>query len=350
VKTARTEVPVREHKSVVVLCHVALDERNGGGMRTLLSYLSQLPDAAIHSVHFGDTANSGRHGLPVVSYMQLARRRFPMSIRGYISSLRQLQASLPNDPHFVLFPNTKDDVQLCLAATCVSGRTCVWLMDDFISTMYPTAPVRRHAFRAVFRQMYRRAGRRIAISTPMAREYAVRYGKQSDLVLGKRWHKGEIRGEPVRTRPVTMTDPLRVVWVGKYLPYYHEPIATFGRVLRANPDLPVVLDLYGQEPPFDGVVVPGRLEYRGPFNDATILTTLRAYDTALLTYSFDTHTRGFMRLSFPGKLTDYVSAGLPVLTVSPRDISVCDDIQNRIIGPCVFSPTRASCSARSARC
>ena len=46
-----------------------------------------------------------------------------------------------------------------------------------------------------------------------------------------------------------------------------------------------------------------------------------------------------MRYSFPGKLTDYVSAGLPVITVSPRDITVCDDIVRRNIGPCVFDPT-----------
>ena len=71
----------------------------------------------------------------------------------------------------------------------------------------------------------------------------------------------------------------------------------------------------------------------------------------MLTYSFDPYTRAFMRYSFPGKLTDYVSVGLPVLTVSPRDASACDDVLENDVGPCVFSlePDTLEAGLRAAR-
>ena len=324
---------------MVVLCHVALDERNGGGMRTLLSYLSRLGAREFHSVHFGDTAESGIHGLGRVGYLRVDKRPFPQSLTSYARILRKLRREIGEDATFLLLPNTKDDVQLCLAATFVSARTCVWVMDDFVTTLFPNDPRRRLIARYLFRRMYLRAGSRIAISEPMRREYARRYGKAAELVLGKRWLRADLLAGARREQPVEKAYPLRIVWVGKYQPYYDEPLGTLSKLLRARPDLPVLLDLYGQVSPPPDLLVSGRLEYRGPFADARLLATLRAYDYGLLTYSFDARTREFMRYSFPGKLTDYVSAGLPVITISPRDITVCDDIVRRNIGPCVFDPT-----------
>ena len=140
--------------------------------------------------------------------------------------------------------------------------------------------------------------------------------------------------------------PLRIVWVGKYQIYYHEPIAALSELLRRHSALPIQLDLYGQVAPPPDVLVPGRVEYRGGFEDETLLETLREYDFGLLTYSFDAHTRAFMRYSFPGKLTDYVSVGLPVITISPLDISVCDDLLAHAVGPCAFSLSEPSCGNR----
>jgi hypothetical protein len=135
---------------------------------------------------------------------------------------------------------------------------------------------------------------------------------------------------------------LRIVWVGKYQLYYHEPIARLSEVLRIYPGLPVTIDLYGQVPPDASVEVPGRVVYRGPFEDAALLAILRQYDFGLLTYSFDELTRAFMRYSFPGKLIDYLSVGLPVITISPRGISVCDDIVRHDIGPSAFTCDRTA--------
>ena len=324
---------------VVVLCHVALDERNGGGMRTLLGYLSRLGKRVFHSVHFGDTEESGCSGLGRVRYLRVNKLPFPRSLTGYAGILRTLRREIGEDALFVLFPNTKDDVQLCLAATFVSARTCVWVMDDFVSILFPDNARRRMVVRHLFRKMYLRAGRCIAVSEPMRREYTHRYGRTADLVLGKRWPRAHLMGGSPREHPVSTANPLRIVWVGKYQPYYHEPIVALSKLLRGRPDIPAVLDLYGQISPPGDVLAPGRVEYRGAFADSGLLATLRAYDYAFLTYSFDTYTREFMRYSFPGKLTDYVSAGLPVITVSPRDISVCDDVVRRDIGPCVFDPS-----------
>ena len=156
-------------------------------------------------------------------------------------------------------------------------------------------------------------------------------------MLGKRWHSSDLHAAPLRMTPVSFAAPLRLVWVGKYQPYYHEPVLALSELLRTDPRIPVRLDLYGQVRPPPDVLVPDRVDYRGSFEDKDLLDTLRKYDFGLLTYSFDPHTREFMRYSFPGKLTDYVLAGLPVLTISPRDISVCDDLVRRDVGPCVFS-------------
>jgi len=49
-------------------------------MRTLLRYLSQLPDTAYVSVHFGDTQDAGPHGLGSVKYVRLDKRPFPKSL------------------------------------------------------------------------------------------------------------------------------------------------------------------------------------------------------------------------------------------------------------------------------
>jgi hypothetical protein len=256
--------------------------------------------------------------------------------------LRRIRNALNAEPVFVIFPNTKDDVILGVAATWVARRNCVWLMDDFITTY---ARRRKHwgaILDVLFGLLYRRAARRITVSNPMAREYERRYGKPVDLVLGKRWLVESIRAASSRQEPVSATAPLRVVWVGKYQPYYGEPIVALSRLLRAHPDLPVIIDLWGQTPPEAGVEIMGRITYRGSFDDGELLDILRGYDFGLLTYSFDEATRTFMRYSLPGKLIDYVSAGLPVITISPREISVCDEIREREIGPCVFSADPAS--------
>ena len=330
-------VAQRRDAPIVVLCHVALDERNGGGLRTLLLYLAQLEGRSFVSVHFGDTPDTGRHGLRAVTYRLLERKSFPTSVTEYARALRGVKREFGDDAFFLLFPNTKDDLQLCFAATLLSRRTCVWLMDDFIRTVFPGHPFRRRLLERLFALTYRRAGSRIAISTPMRREYGRRYGRDAKLVLGKRWCRAEVRAAPRRQTPVSGAAPLRLVWIGKYQPYYHEPVLALSGLLRADPRIPVRLDLYGQVRPPPEVLVPDRVAYRGSFEDKDLLETLRKYDFGLLTYSFDPHTRAFMRYSFPGKLTDYVSAGLPVLTISPRDISVCDDLVRRDVGPHVYS-------------
>ena len=327
---------------VVVFCHVALDERNGGGMRTLIDYLGHLDYSSVLSVHFGDTPDTGQHGLRDVRYFQIAKQRFPLSLLNYYFAARKAVQTSGLEPTCILFPNTWDDVLLGLVATFAGTRTCVWLMDDFISTLTRVRSIRSALIGASFSMLYRRAARRIAVWAPMAREYQERYGKRADLLLGRRWPRGELRAVAPRTSSISAAHPLRLVWVGKYQPYYHEPIADLSAILREHPELPVTVDLYGQSPPARGIGLSGRVSYRGTFEDSTLLYLLRGYDYGLLTYSFDEHTRTFMRYSFPGKLIDYISAGLPVITISPRDLSVCADVEGRDIGPCLFSRDSAA--------
>jgi hypothetical protein len=334
--------PVSDHAvtpraPVVVFCHVALDERNGGGMRTLIGYLGHLDYSSVLSVHFGDTPDTNQHGLREVRYLRIAKHRFPLSLLNYYLAARKAVRSAGAEPTCILFPNTWDDMLLGLVATFTGTRTCLWLMDDFISTLTQVRSIRSALMSVLFRQLYRRAARRVAVWTPMAREYQKRYGKGVDLLLGKRWPRGQLCTGAPRTSNISATDPLRLVWVGKYQPYYHQPIADLSAILREHPELPVTVDLYGQSPPERGVELPSRVAYRGPFDDSTLLHLLREYDYGLLTYSFDEHTRTFMRYSFPGKLIDYISAGLPVITISPPDVSICADVNGRDIGPCVFS-------------
>jgi hypothetical protein len=322
---------------IVVFSHVALDERNGGGMRTLIDYLGQAKYGPVISVHFGDTTYEGQHGLRDVRYLPISKRRFPLSLLSYYAAARKAIRATVGKPTFILLANTWDDMLLGLSATFAGTRTCIWLMDDFISTLTQPRSFRGAIFGALFKMLYRRTARRIAVSAAMAREYQIRYGKQADLLLGKRWPRNQMHAVPDSRLSISVARPLRFVWVGKYQNYYHEPISVLSTILREHPELPVTLDLYGQYPPDRGVELPGRVSYRGTFEDSTLLDLLRGYDYGLLTYSFDEHTRRFMRYSFPGKLIDYISAGLPVITISPRDVSICLDVEARNIGPCVFS-------------
>ena len=125
------------HRAPRPAAAVVLHERNGGGMRTLLAYLSQLGAREFHSVHFGDTTESGVHGLGRVGYLRVDKLPFPQSLTSYARILRKLRREIGEDASFLLLPNTKDDVQLCLAATFVSARTRVWVMDDFVTTLFP---------------------------------------------------------------------------------------------------------------------------------------------------------------------------------------------------------------------
>ena len=134
----------------------------------------------------------------------------------------------------------------------------MWLMDDFVSAAFPADRLRRLLLKRLWAHVPREdAQRRIAVSAPMQREYARRYGRRADLVLGKRWRLADLHPGPRRARPVGQDAPLRIVWVGKYQSYYHEPVAALSSLIRAKLHvLPMCIDLYGQVPPPPDVLIP----------------------------------------------------------------------------------------------
>jgi hypothetical protein len=175
----------------------------------------------------------------------------------------------------------------------------------------------------------------------MAAEYLARYGKPADMVLGKRWSASEL--DVAQPKSIgTVRSCTRLIWAGKYLRYYSEPLVMASRVLRDDPNLAVSIDIYGQDAPGDRIVVPGRLEYRGPFRDQDLARILREYDFGLLTYSFDANTQGYMRLSFPTKLVDYLSCALPVLAIAPERLWITREVRDRGVGLVLTSADEAA--------
>ena len=170
---------------------------------------------------------------------------FPRSLTGYAGILRALRREVGEDALFVLFPNTKDDVQLCLAATFVSARTCVWVMDDFVSMLFPDNARRGMVVRHLFRKMYLRAGRCIAVSRTDASRIRPPLRQNSRPRAGKALAPRSPNGWFPQRAPSEYRQPApnRLGSASHYQPYYHEPIVALSKLLRGRPNIPAVLDL-----------------------------------------------------------------------------------------------------------
>jgi hypothetical protein len=319
-------------RDLIVVCGVAIDERNGGGMRVVIDHLEALPETTqIISLHLGEGLHEGLHSLRSVRYVPLQRGRgLSMLPRLILNTRRALNAFSPNTARVLCLPNSSADVVMSWAATTTHLPVDVWFMDDFLGARRDPLGAKQILLNWFYAQLYKCCDRRIVIGAAMRDEYARRYGAPAELVLGKAWKHADIERAYACRRRRAAPDrdaPLQLVWIGTYLPYYKEPLCALARILRARPELPITLDLYGLYPPGLEALVSNKIRYRGPFRDSELPELLAHYDYGLVCYSGDPYTVNFMRLSFPGKLVDYICAGLAVAAVVPSQIEFRKELE-----------------------
>jgi hypothetical protein len=318
--------------TLVIVCGAQVDERNGAGLRVLIDYLRELPrKTAVVSLHSGEGVYEGQHAVPNLRYYAVSPAKTAAGTpRLIIEARRAVSAIARGRTRLLCLPSSSSDIVLCCAALTSGHPADVWFMDDFLSASTSRFFPKKAALQWCYRQLYRRASRRIVIGEAMRLEYARRYGRSAETVLGKAWPRAamelarSLRRERGRVDPEA---PVRLIWPGTYLPYYREPIRQLARILRARPELPIFLDLFGMFPPETGIADGRKIRYRGSFRDDELPKLLAGYDYGLLCYSSDAATMNFMRWSFPGKLADYVCAGLPVAGIVPKDIHLCGELE-----------------------
>lgn len=308
----------------ILVSEVALDEKNGAGMRAILPYLKLLPRASLSSLYLFLGA---AHKTEKIKYVSVPywKKRGLENLSIFLSTFFQIRKHSDQDTHFLIVPNTIRDVLMGIACLRRSPFTTLWIMDDFIPTYITEGRVIRKLYHLCFAYLYRSVQRRVVVSTAMGQAYLQRYGVPADFVLGRTLP--EVLSLP--SSPDPQPKNLRFVYVGSFLDHYFGP---FKHLKKLALELDFEIDLYGMNPPPEKWLQPGKISYRGTVPTARLLSLLQSYHYGLITYSFDPHTELLMSLSFPSKLIDYLGATLPVLTICPPTLSFTSSFQNKKVG------------------
>jgi len=123
-------------------------------------------------------------------------------------------------------------------------------------------------------------------------------------------------------RTTTGRDAIKIVYTGAV---YHVNYASFRLLLAAtdkmeSPD--VTLHLYTAESPqtLEREHISGpRVVYHDHVPSEKVIEVLKLYDIAFIPFSFDSHVPKVIKTSAPGKLGDYLAAGIPILAIVPPD-------------------------------
>jgi hypothetical protein len=327
-------------KPLLVLSNVAADERNGAGMRVLIHYLHGLAYEQVVSIHFGETPHKGTHGLKHIAYHLVPRPRHLISL---YQKLRQL---VPIDSTVLVLPNDGQDLILGLMATLISDNVTVWIMDDFISasrTSGLTSILTRTLKSLMMRALFRRARKTIVIAESMRTAYSRRFGRKADEVIGRTW---KLSSQPVHQRPQQTN--LKFAWMGHYQKFYSEPLQQLSEISQNTTTFQI--DIYGSREVDQNLLVAERLTYKGGFTEDQTLAILADYDYGLITYSWDDHTRKFMALSLPGKLSDYLCAGLPIIYIGPPELEAARFIRVNELGLVITTNDREAIKAELETC
>lgn len=330
-------------RPIVVVSQVALDERNGAGMRAILQYLLEVQPPSVHSIFLanypGATTFKGRTGLAdKVHYEQLVLskhsclRLLSLCLKAFNIFLLKLSPSLRNNAVFLVLPDSIRDVALGLVCRLLVKNLVVWVMDDF---PYGKSTLKDKIYQRMFGLLYSCANKRIVISHPMDKAYSCAFNVKADHILGKTLTK------TLPSRAARAIDAknsrLRIVYLGSFLDYSAEPIKSLIKLAGVPGSPSIEIALYGIHPVPSSWGAEATDKYRGalPANQDEVLKVLSQYDFALLPYSFDEHSIKTMMLSFPSKLVDYLGAALPVITIAPVSLSAIQSITAHAIGPII---------------
>lgn len=171
---------------------------------------------------------------------------------------------------------------------------------------------------AVYGKVYRQAATRLCISPAMSEEYRLRYGVEAVTLYPTR----APGPAPVGTMPTRSRsrDDLTIAYAGSISsPGYAAPLSRLARILAKMGGR---LALYG---PLTQAglgklgLVADNIIARGLVDPPQLIGELqREADILFLPMSFAEHDRDNMRLSFPSKLADYTSVGLPIVVYGPE--------------------------------
>lgn len=193
--------------------------------------------------------------------------------------------------------------------------------DDW-PTLVPVIPQLRPQCHRVFRRVYQQAFSRLCVSPPMAEDYERRYG-----VSGHVLYPSRKAGGAAHTSPPDRTDaPARPFTVG-----YMGTLSAMGYVMvlrlvaAALGSMGGMLRVYGPVSPGEAPTLGldlGNVMIRGLIPADAIVSTVREEcDALVVPMSFAPEDAVALRLNFPSKLTDCSAAALPILIVSPPDLS-----------------------------
>ena len=227
-------------------------------------------------------------------------------------------------------------------------------MDDWPNTVYREgmlAPLARRRMERNLAALISRADTLMAISEPMAAEYAARYGREFIAVHNpvdlQRW-KASAAALPYEAGEGDAS--VRLVYAGRVgRANAGSLLDVAGAVAEMNsrgegvrlhvftPDdrLSESLALAAS----DGVTVHPAVEYE------RMPGLLEWADILLLPLDFSDDGRRFARLSMPTKLSEYLAAGRPVLAYSPRGFAVAEYARESGWGTLVDHRDRAAIQA-----
>jgi hypothetical protein len=274
-----------------------------------------------------------------VGYSRLLRTRFARSYSSWLSLLsrrhrRRMAAALGSfRPEAILTlahgflwdgaAQFAEEHQLPLHLIC---------HDDWPRFTNVFACLKRHVDRRLG-VVYRQATSRLCVSPFMCDAYRERYGASGDVLYPTRAADAPVYSTPPE-RLLQPTRGLNVAFAGSVNTHGHlmglrllaETLATLGgHLLIFGPFTPT--NSHCESLNLPNVVC------RGLLSSATLMERLREeVDVLFVPMSFAPEDRPNTEISFPSKLTDYTSVGLPLLIYGP---DYCSAVQWARQNPCV---------------
>lgn len=219
-----------------------------------------------------------------------------------------------------------------LAGTRIVTQVChsldlplfVHVTDDFVEGLYQRVPLRllRGASVIAFQEAANLARGRAAIGPHMAAEYGRRYGGQWE------WFTTLVDAEAYDASPRSSARSLHAVYAGNLGLGRDRSLRQFAeglRILRERRGIDVRLDVYSSPDQLEAhraeLMVDGITRIRGWAAPADLPAIFGDADLLVHAESFEAENVAYVRHSFSTKLSQYLMAGRPVVTLGPAELA-----------------------------
>lgn len=205
------------------------------------------------------------------------------------------------------------------AAGALGCPVATYLMDEWMSGGVRAWPGGNA--RATTRRLLRNSTAWLAISTPLAQRMAAIAGiERPTLVV----HNPVTLGTPPAALATPRTGPFRIAYAGSVWPMHLDAIVvvaeSVARLRARGVDVRLVLhtDAHGWNAAAATWLALG-VEHGGIVPYAQLRERLGTYDLLLVASAFDPAYAALSRSSLQTKVTDYLSAGRPILACGPSE-------------------------------